>query len=197
MPDKKQEILEAAKQLFNTQGYSKTSVDDISAAIGMRKSSLYYYFKNKEDIFVQSSENEWRRIFSEFRAEANKSKDPETKLITYIRQSLDYYEQLVIENEIPIKAFIETRNMYRSFIDDINQGSIDFYANCIQEGQTMGIFKACNTKYVANTLSLIKFSIQFDQLSIYMEKPPELEDWHRIRDLVIDATQLIISGIKL
>ena len=194
--DKREQILEAAKALFSRQGYAKTSVDDISNAIGMRKSSLYYYFKNKEDIFMCSFKNEWKSQFAGFRSEANKCSNPEEKLITYIGKSLDYYETVVIEHRIPIRSLIETRNLYRKFVDEINQGSIDFYAKCIEQGQQEGIFKSCDIDNVANTLSLIKFSIQYDQLSIYMDETPTFEDWQEIRDQIINATQLIINGIK-
>lgn len=196
MSEKKREILEAAKKLFNSQGYAKTSVDDISAAIGMRKSSLYYYFKNKEDIFIQASEDEWRRQFESFRNEANKQSSPEDKLITYIKTSLKYYEKIVVEKGVPIRAMVETRNLYRSFIDSINQGSIKFYAKCILEGQEAGDFKACDAENVSKTISLIKFSIQFDQLAMYLDKSPTIDDWNAITELIINATNLILNGIK-
>ena len=44
------EILKSAASAFRTRGYHATSVDDIAQTLRMTKGSLYYYFKNKEEI---------------------------------------------------------------------------------------------------------------------------------------------------
>lgn len=44
------EILDAAAELFTTQGFASTSTRSIADAVGMRQSSLYHHFKTKDDI---------------------------------------------------------------------------------------------------------------------------------------------------
>lgn len=46
----KQEILEAALDLFSTQGFEATSVLQIADAVGIRKASLYSHFASKQEI---------------------------------------------------------------------------------------------------------------------------------------------------
>ena len=46
----KQEILDAALDLFSTQGYEATSVSQIAGAVGIRKASLYSHFGSKQEI---------------------------------------------------------------------------------------------------------------------------------------------------
>ena len=46
----KQEILEAALELFSVQGFEATSVSQIADAVGIRKASLYSHFENKQAI---------------------------------------------------------------------------------------------------------------------------------------------------
>ncbi len=46
----KQEILNAALDLFSTQGYEATSVSQIAEAVGIRKASLYSHFAGKQEI---------------------------------------------------------------------------------------------------------------------------------------------------
>ncbi|MFS0918624.1 TetR/AcrR family transcriptional regulator [Brevibacillus sp. 179-C 1.1 NHS] len=51
------EIVEAAGELFRSQGYVHTTVDAIIQKVGVAKGTFYYYFKSKEEIleaFVQS-----------------------------------------------------------------------------------------------------------------------------------------------
>ena len=196
MAEKKNQILDAAKLLFNRQGYAKTSVDDISQAVGMRKSSLYYYFKNKEDIFMCSFRDDWESKFRLFETEANKENSPFKKILAYITQSLNYYEKVVIEHKIPVKALIETRNLYRSFVNKINRGGISFYVSAINEGINNGDFKDCEVEKVAEALFLIKFSIQYDQLSMFLHTYPTEEDWTHIREQILYAVGLVLNGIK-
>ena len=46
----KQEILEAALELFSVQGFEATSISQITNAVGIRKASLYSHFENKQAI---------------------------------------------------------------------------------------------------------------------------------------------------
>ncbi len=44
------EILDAAAELFTTMGYIGTSTRSIAESVGIRQASLYHYFKTKDDI---------------------------------------------------------------------------------------------------------------------------------------------------
>jgi AcrR family transcriptional regulator len=46
-----QQILQAAKHLFQVHGLYKVTMDDVAKAIGKGRSSLYYYYKSKDEIF--------------------------------------------------------------------------------------------------------------------------------------------------
>lgn len=46
-------ILDVAAQLFMQRGYRAVSINDILQAAGVTKPTLYYYFKDKEELFVQ------------------------------------------------------------------------------------------------------------------------------------------------
>ena len=48
--ERRNEILDVAERLFCTNGYDDTSTNDILAEIGIARGTLYYHFKNKEDI---------------------------------------------------------------------------------------------------------------------------------------------------
>ena len=46
-------LLDSAAELFNTKGYAATTVREIVKAAGVTKPVLYYYFHNKEGIFLE------------------------------------------------------------------------------------------------------------------------------------------------
>jgi AcrR family transcriptional regulator len=50
-------LLAASVEVFGTRGYRATSMNEIAAEVGLSKPTLYYYFRNKEELLV--------RIYSE------------------------------------------------------------------------------------------------------------------------------------
>ena len=48
-----EKILQAGRQLFSQHGYSATSMSDIANKVFITKSSLYYFFKSKQSLYIQ------------------------------------------------------------------------------------------------------------------------------------------------
>ena len=60
----KQEILDAALELFSVQGYEATSISQLADAVGIRKASLYSHFENKQailDALIQTTMEEYEK----------------------------------------------------------------------------------------------------------------------------------------
>ncbi|HEX2809200.1 MAG TPA: TetR/AcrR family transcriptional regulator, partial [Kineosporiaceae bacterium] len=49
----REEILDAAAQLFSEQGYAATSTRAIAMSVGIKQASLYYHFSSKEQILAE------------------------------------------------------------------------------------------------------------------------------------------------
>ena len=47
----KRKIFETSMELFAQKGYNATSIEEITAVVGVAKGTLYYHFSSKEDIF--------------------------------------------------------------------------------------------------------------------------------------------------
>lgn len=47
---RRHKVVQKAARLFDKNGYHNTSMDDIAAAVDLRKPSLYHYFESKEEI---------------------------------------------------------------------------------------------------------------------------------------------------
>lgn len=50
----KNKIINSAIKNFLDLGYEKTSLSTIAMEVGIKKPSIYYYFKNKEELFILS-----------------------------------------------------------------------------------------------------------------------------------------------
>ena len=47
----KRKIFETSMELFAKKGYDATSIEEITAVVGVAKGTLYYHFSSKEEIF--------------------------------------------------------------------------------------------------------------------------------------------------
>lgn len=64
----KEKIMAEALNLFSTKGYDPVSVRDIAYAVGIKESSLYNHFRNKQDIFdsiLKEYAGRWEAIFKQ------------------------------------------------------------------------------------------------------------------------------------
>ncbi|QPM90199.1 TetR/AcrR family transcriptional regulator [Pseudooceanicola algae] len=50
---KRRAALRIASRLFNEKGYHATSLEEIAEEIGVTKTALYYYFRNKEELLYE------------------------------------------------------------------------------------------------------------------------------------------------
>ena len=48
----KRKIFETSMKLFAQKGYEATSIEEITATVGVAKGTLYYHFSSKEEIFL-------------------------------------------------------------------------------------------------------------------------------------------------
>jgi AcrR family transcriptional regulator len=46
------QIIKSAQTVFAEYGYTKVTLDDVAQRLGMTRTALYYYYKNKEEIFT-------------------------------------------------------------------------------------------------------------------------------------------------
>jgi len=109
-------ILSAARRVFQKWGLNKTTMEDIAREAGKGKSTLYYYFKSKEDIFeiialeeIESITHKARRVMSQISSAKEKLKSYITISMTEIKQTVNLYP--IVRGEI---------NGNKEFIDKIS-----------------------------------------------------------------------------
>lgn len=69
-PERRAGLLDVAAQRFAAEGYDGASLNEILAAAGVGKSSYYYYFSDKEDLFATVVEAHFAAAFAAMPAPA-------------------------------------------------------------------------------------------------------------------------------
>ena len=86
-------IIQAAATVFARKGFQGASVDDIAAAAGISKGSLYGYFKNKEDLFYATFETFQRELLLECEAVIEAQSTAQDKLTSCLMLSITSLQQ--------------------------------------------------------------------------------------------------------
>lgn len=86
-------ILDAAIKVFAEKGFHETRLDDIAAAAGFSKASLYNYYEDKEAIFLHILIRMHEKIVESMKAEIHKDRHLRENLAAMIKAILKIYSE--------------------------------------------------------------------------------------------------------
>ncbi|OUR95067.1 TetR family transcriptional regulator [Flavobacteriales bacterium 34_180_T64] len=92
-----QYILETVAPIFNRNGYSATTMNDITKALGLTKGAIYGNFKNKEELAIASFKFTVKNLMKRIADHLTLSESPLQKLFLitdFYRNYYDYSKQL-------------------------------------------------------------------------------------------------------
>ena len=184
----KLQIVEAAGITFNRYGFKKTTMDDIAFAAGKGKSSLYYYFKNKEEVFEAVTEQEALILKDEINTALAKTTSAEAKLRTYITLRMHRFiakgnlYTALNDNFLATFGFIEKiRNKHREW-------EIEMIDSILKEGMVSKDFKQSNIDFMGSTILTAMIGFEVPLL-----KNPEMA--HEFDKKINDVINMLFYGI--
>ncbi len=149
MSDTKEKIKKVAINLFYKQGYFATGINDIARRAGIRKSSIYYHYANKEEILFDILKTTMHDLQSNFDRSVDKKSDAETQLATAIRSHIIFHlsrqkEAIISDSELRgltvrnYKTILKMRDDYESRFQKI-----------LKKGIAEGIFSQMDHKVIS------------------------------------------------
>ena len=145
----RRKIVIDAGDIFSRFGFSKTTMSDIAGKTGMGKSSLYYYFKSKKEVFEQVVIYEADILRDELTKALEKSSGAKEKLKNYISvrmqilNNLSNYYNAVFSDDLSHFDFIEkVRERY-------NKEEIQTIQRILNKGIEQGQFRIENSELTA------------------------------------------------
>jgi TetR/AcrR family transcriptional regulator, cholesterol catabolism regulator len=157
---RRREIVEQAAALFDARGYFGTNLEDVAAAVGLRKASLYHYFTGKDDIL--------RLIHTDFlawtmeREERRRAYDlpPAQHLLEivsdtlevigrrpgHVRVFIEHYRDLDDETR---RHIVAERERYTTMVEEVIRQGVETGAFRPMDPRlgVLALFGACNWSY--------------------------------------------------
>lgn len=133
---KKEDIILSAIAIMNRQGTKGATMEQIAAELLMTKGSLYYYFRNKEDLIFQCHVLVLSRANEDIQQVVTSDKSYEERLREMIALHIDYaineketFNMIIRPDktfaEEQLQPLFEKRAIYSRFFDEIIERGIE------------------------------------------------------------------------
>ena len=98
--DQREQILGAAAQLFATRGYTAATMNDVAAACGISKATLYHYVRDKQGLLLQITAGHVARLETLVQAVAAQGLPPQAQLQALIARFMQAYARAQPEHRV-------------------------------------------------------------------------------------------------
>lgn len=152
----KAEILQAAKEVFQKWGVKKSTMEDIAAAAGKAKSTLYYYYKSKDEIFDEAVIAELSGILDRCKSAISGIPSAKEQIKTYVVSTLTEMKAYAMQYKLVWEELRSNQHFVKKLRRQVEVHEASFYQNILQRGFEQGEFSfatAAEVKAVANTIA--------------------------------------------
>jgi AcrR family transcriptional regulator len=141
----RESVLNVAQEIFTRYGFQKATMDDIARAMGKGKSSIYYYYSSKEEIFSAVVEKELSELRSKIMAAVELATGPREKLKAYVNERMQGLGKMVNLFNVLRTEFIAQRDFTDQIRMKTDEEEIRIIRSILDEGVSGGIFNLEDT----------------------------------------------------
>ncbi|WP_326983179.1 TetR/AcrR family transcriptional regulator [Chryseobacterium sp. MYb264] len=190
------QILKTASALYLKFGMKKVTMDDISKAIGKSRTSIYYYFKNREEVFQAVLDNLVKEVISEIDFNMNKKQTFEEKVQAFCMTKIKTSEErtsFFIAIEAGMNA--EEKSRHTEVIREVHQRLMTAEGNLLFKAFSESI----NTQNIPEVSMKEQETIIFILLSSIRGIRREMglkNNFENLQDTVNTLTSMVIKHIS-
>ena len=184
----KRKIFETSMKLFAEKGYDATSIEEITATVGVAKGTLYYHFSSKEEIFNFLVEEGMKLLKNSIEIKTSKFDNAIDKIKAIILIEIKVmakYEHIIT---LILSQFwgTEQRNAFcKAYVLDY----IKTIETIIEEGIKKGELPPVDAKLLASSI----FSLTYSMLVYKAQTNKPLD----IQELYEKYQQIVVNGLLL
>ncbi len=184
---RRKEIFEASVHLFLEKGFNETSMREIAEAAGIGKSTLYDYFKSKDEILISYFEDE----IQELTERTQNIKEQDLDIAEKVRKIMQMHvEYLVDQKNFYLKLSVEAQRLSigsQQQIQTKRYAYQDMLCELIEEGTKQGIFRSVNPLFAARSINMLLTIAVFTSRPSAAGTPEELME---------EASNIFFKGIQ-
>jgi AcrR family transcriptional regulator len=184
---RRHEIFHSVVNIFLKKGFHETSMREIAETAGLGKSTLYDYFKTKDDILIYYFEDQLSDLAEAAQKIALQNKSANKRLREVLKMHL---ESLQANKNLFMKLSLEAQRLKlesQSRIQDKRHAYQDLVRALIDEGIREGAFRKVDPLLAARILITAMVPV------VFTSRPTGASS----EALMKDATDIFFKGIEL
>ncbi len=152
-------ILRAAEYCFATRGFKNTSNRDVADRAGVTAATIYYYFKNKSDLFVSVNREVQEKVIAGVREVVDEAETLVDGLVAIANVFLDVHKD--DPNIAKFNAVVRQEAMRNPELSDVleDQHWRDIFHELAELGKRTGELDPKKDRELRAVLSLVNFGI--------------------------------------
>lgn len=193
---KVQQIIEAAQKRFGLYGIEKTSMREISDDLHLSKASLYYYFPDKESLYIAVVEKEQAEFLEKILERTKKIKEADKLLLEYAIVRLAYFKTLLNLSRLRFEVYSNLRPIIKETLSNFRGREMKIIVRIIEKGIRDGIFFSEDAELAASLfldlLRGLRIAILNDKKSLVIDQ----EEFDKLIEKTNSLTEIYIRGLK-
>jgi len=158
-------ILQASADCFARFGFDKTTLDDIGRRAGLNKASLYYYFKNKEDIFIAVVLNETKSFIADIQAKTLAFPDVRRQIRFFLTERIRRYSEVIHLTRLSVENLEKLGPMFEEVNRETRDSEIVFLTMLLKRGVAENAFNfPLSSVEMAETLFFLSNALKHETL---------------------------------
>jgi AcrR family transcriptional regulator len=194
---KRQQILKAASECLARYGYEKTTMDDIAGRIGLNKTSLYYYYRNKESIFIEVIVQEAQTFLDTLQAKAVRARGCRSQILTYLTERFRYYQHVVNLHNLSLETLRSIQPSFKTLYQSVLDREIAFIGTLLKRGIERGEIKPGPTQKISRAILAVTDALKQAACEQQSGTDPQAIDYSQIEKDVAYAVTLMLDGLAL
>ena len=171
---KKEVILCAAMWLFSEKGFKDTSMIELSKMTGAAEGTIFYHFKNKEDLFLSTLENVKNEIIDQFESYFRETKFEtglhmmEGAILFYLYLAGAMGDQFLLLHRHDAYEIAKANPTCRGHLEAVYNCLLDIFERAILRGQQDGSIRSVSPRKTALIIfSMIDGLVRFETYNLY------------------------------
>ena len=188
-------ILDAARKRFAYYGFSKVTMDEIAADVGLGKASLYYYFPTKENLFQEVVKQEKTQFFTDIESMIKKRMAPCDMLRQYADRRIQLFRNLANLRALQFQQSPEMRSSFLSLYKDFQHQEISLLQQILEIGKKAGEFSMANPQQSAEVIMQMFYG---PRAWLLLKREADLDDetYRTLEQSTKEITEVILNGIR-
>jgi AcrR family transcriptional regulator len=145
----RRKVVMSAGQIFSHYGFKKTTMDEIAKALKMGKSSVYYYFESKEEIFEAVVLYEANILRNELTTAIKSVNSPIEKMRNYVFVRMRSFEKLSNYYNAIFDKNLDHFDFIEHIREKYDREELAILRLILYHGVREKVFHVANTEYTA------------------------------------------------